>query len=86
METLNTTYQAIGIVAGVFTAIAALVVALIALWRAIRDTKSTVLRDTFAGQAMTGLLAAGVPSQDDTLPLMAYSVADALLAERSKDV
>ena len=42
------------------------------------------LRDWFAGQALTGLLAGGTPDDAHVVARCAYFVADAMLAERLK--
>lgn len=41
------------------------------------------LRDWFAGQALTGLLAGGTPDDAHVVARCAYFVADAMLAERT---
>ncbi len=42
------------------------------------------LRDYFAGQALTGLLAHASGEAPESSPSMAYKLADAMLAEREK--
>lgn len=42
------------------------------------------LRDYFAGQALTGIIAGYKGGNVSDVPLVAYQVADAMIAERSK--
>jgi hypothetical protein len=53
-----------------------------------RGMEGMTLRDWFAGQALSGLLAKynlNAPSDQNTLAQMSYELADAMLAERSKE-
>jgi hypothetical protein len=54
---------------------------------ALLTNRKEALRDHFAGMAMQGLLSSttGAYKRNDNIPVWAYQMADAMLAEREKN-
>ena len=55
---------------------------------AFLTNRQEALRDHFAGMAMQGLLSSttGAYKRNDNIPVWAYQMADAMLAERDKNI